>query len=152
MAVADKELAFFTFEELCNRPLAATDYIALRNTYHTICVANVPVIDVVSGRNASRRLTKFIDEAYRVGTNVVVSAASPIENPLCVRRNRRHKLRRFNRTGFSHGCSRCRQTSTWSGSGGRTTEMFRTSGKMQMRQVRVKTRFFREGIIAGYSN
>ncbi len=38
------------------------------------------VIDIVSGRNASRRLTKFIIEAYRVGTQVVVSAASPIEN------------------------------------------------------------------------
>ncbi len=38
------------------------------------------VIDVVSHRNAFRRLTKFIDEAYRVGTKVAVSAAWPIEN------------------------------------------------------------------------
>ncbi len=79
MAVADKRLTVFKFEELCNGPLEAADYIALYNTYHTICVANVPVIDVASDRNASRRFTKFIDEAYRVGAKVAVSAASPIE-------------------------------------------------------------------------
>ncbi len=39
----------------------------------------MPVIDVVSDRNASRRLTKLIDEAYRVGPKVAVSAPSPIE-------------------------------------------------------------------------
>ncbi len=39
------------------------------------------MIDVVSDRNASRRLTKFIDEEYRVGTRVAVIASSPIENP-----------------------------------------------------------------------
>ncbi len=32
MAVANKELGFFMFEELCNRPLAAADYSALCNT------------------------------------------------------------------------------------------------------------------------
>lgn len=79
MAVICKRLAFFTFEELCSRPLSSADYIALCNTFHTICIANIPVLDVIADRNASRRFTKFIDTAYRVGTKIVVHAAAPAE-------------------------------------------------------------------------
>ncbi len=65
------------FEELCkSAPWAAADYIALCNTYHTtLCGGMCPVIDVVSDRNESRRLTKLIDEAYRVGAKVAGECA-----------------------------------------------------------------------------
>lgn len=79
MAVAAKRLAFFSFEELCNRPLSGADYFALCNHYHTVCVAGVPVLDVIADRNASRRFTRFIDAAYRVGTKVVMNTVVPVE-------------------------------------------------------------------------
>ena len=32
----------FTFEELCGRPVAAADYIALAGRFHTVTVEGVP--------------------------------------------------------------------------------------------------------------
>lgn len=32
----------FPFEELCGRPVAAADYIALANSFHTVALEGVP--------------------------------------------------------------------------------------------------------------
>lgn len=78
LAVADKDVAFFTFDELCNRPLASADYVALCNRFHTIFLANVPTLDVIASRNESRRLRSFVDQAYRCKVKLIINAAAPV--------------------------------------------------------------------------
>ena len=78
MAVAHKRICFFTFTELCDRPLADNDYIQLCSTYHTVLVANVPQIDPINMRNQSRIFGSLIDQGYRCKVKVIVNAEKPI--------------------------------------------------------------------------
>ncbi|KAF4664994.1 Lactation elevated protein 1 [Perkinsus olseni] len=39
-------LAWFTFKELCDRPLGAADYLAIGKHYHTIFIEDVPVLTI----------------------------------------------------------------------------------------------------------
>lgn len=79
LAVPHRRLAFFTFDELCLRPLASADYVVLCNRFHTIFVANVPTIDVIAHRNESRRFRSFVDQAYRCNVKLVINAAAHVQ-------------------------------------------------------------------------
>eukprot|EP00854_Cymbomonas_tetramitiformis_P006439 gene6439-7718_t len=54
--------AIFTFEELCDCPLGAADYIALAQTFHTVYVAGVPEMSRYSMNQARR--TTFPSRGY----------------------------------------------------------------------------------------
>src|ERR1051325_6205067 len=56
-------VARFTFTELCEKPLAASDYLRLARDYHTILVDHVPVMDY-GERNAAKRFISLIDTLY----------------------------------------------------------------------------------------
>lgn len=53
----------FGFDDLCNRPLAAADYIALAGRFHTLAVADVPVFSAAN-RAAAYRFVTLIDVMY----------------------------------------------------------------------------------------
>jgi predicted ATPase len=53
----------FDFDDLCNRPLAAADYIALADRFHTLAVADVPVFNAAN-RAAAYRFVTLIDVMY----------------------------------------------------------------------------------------
>ncbi len=53
----------FGFEELCGRPVAAADYIALCNTYTTIALKDVPVFGGANRSQAYRFMT-LVDVMY----------------------------------------------------------------------------------------
>lgn len=53
----------FDFDELCNRPLAAADYIALAEKFHTLAVADVPRFNAAN-RSAGYRFVTLIDVMY----------------------------------------------------------------------------------------
>lgn len=55
--------AMFEFDELCNRPLAAADYIALADRFHTVAVADVPIF-AAANRAAAYRFVTLIDVMY----------------------------------------------------------------------------------------
>eukprot|EP00878_Enallax_costatus_P014061 GHUV01014705.1.p1 GENE.GHUV01014705.1~~GHUV01014705.1.p1 ORF type:complete len:299 (+),score=52.41 GHUV01014705.1:2088-2984(+) len=55
--------AMFDFDELCNRPLAAADYIALAQKFHTLAVADVPRFNAAN-RSAGYRFVTLIDVMY----------------------------------------------------------------------------------------
>lgn len=74
MAVPQKRVALFTFEDLFERPLSSADYIALCCSYHTIFVRGIPVLHVITDRNAVRRFTNFIDCAYEARVKLVILA------------------------------------------------------------------------------
>ena len=65
--------AFFTFEELCARPLGAADYLALAENFHTLIVSGIPKMGEEK-RNEARRFVVLIDALYEKGTELICSA------------------------------------------------------------------------------
>lgn len=66
-------VARFTFEDLCDAPLAAADYLAIAEKYHTFFVQNVPIMNV-SIRNQAKRFILLIDALYDQNKRLVISA------------------------------------------------------------------------------
>ena len=53
----------FGFDELCGRPLAAADYLALAQAYHTLMLRGVPVFSAAN-RSEAYRFVTLIDVLY----------------------------------------------------------------------------------------
>jgi len=71
-------VARFTFADICEKPLAASDYLRLAHDYHTIMIDRIPVMDY-AGRNAARRFIILIDTLYDNGVKLMASAeADPL--------------------------------------------------------------------------
>ncbi|EJF85175.1 cell division protein ZapE [Candidatus Bartonella washoeensis] len=71
--------ARFDYQDLCAKPLAATEYLALGERYHTIFIDNVPVMDD-SCRNETKRFILLIDILYERHIRLFMSAAAGLEN------------------------------------------------------------------------
>lgn len=56
-------ICFFTFKELCGKPVAAADYIALAETYHSVAIDGVPVV-TAANRSEAYRFMILIDVLY----------------------------------------------------------------------------------------
>jgi cell division protein ZapE len=72
---ASHGVARFSFKELCEMPLAASDYLRLAHDYHTIIIDNIPVMDF-SERNAAKRFITLIDTLYDNAVKLMASAAA----------------------------------------------------------------------------
>ena len=71
-------VARFTFADLCEKPLAASDYVRLARDYHTILVDRIPVMDYPE-RNAAKRFISLIDTLYDNAVKLMASAeADPL--------------------------------------------------------------------------
>jgi cell division protein ZapE len=68
-------VARFSFADLCEKPLAASDYLRLARDYHTIMLDRVPVMDYPE-RNAAKRFITLIDTLYDNGVKLMASAAA----------------------------------------------------------------------------
>lgn len=71
---AARGVARFAFEDLCARPLAAADYLALARHFHTVMIDHIPVI---AERDAAQRFVLLIDTLYDEGVKLICSAAAP---------------------------------------------------------------------------
>jgi peroxisome-assembly ATPase len=72
-------IAQFTFNELCNKPLGAADYIALANAKHTVALSGVPKFSG-SNRTAAYRFVTLIDVLYEHRVRLLCSAeAMPLQ-------------------------------------------------------------------------
>lgn len=65
--------ARFDFADLCGRPLAARDYLALAERFDTFVVENVPRMDL-SRRNEAKRFILLIDTLYDRRCRLIISA------------------------------------------------------------------------------
>lgn len=65
-----------TFEELCDRPLGASDYLELSQAFHTVIIRDVPQLDFRL-KSQTRRFITLIDTLYDNKVRVVISAAVP---------------------------------------------------------------------------
>ena len=71
-------VARFSFADLCERPLAASDYLRLAHDYHTILVDRIPAMDYPD-RNAAKRFIALIDTLYDNAVKLMASAeADPL--------------------------------------------------------------------------
>jgi len=66
-------VARFSFADLCEKPLAASDYLRLAHDYHTIMLDRVPVMDYPE-RNAAKRFIMLIDTLYDNAVKLMASA------------------------------------------------------------------------------
>jgi cell division protein ZapE len=71
-------VARFTFAELCETPLGASDYLRLAHEFHTLVLDHIPVMHY-EHRNFAKRFITLIDTLYDNGVKLVASAdADPI--------------------------------------------------------------------------
>jgi cell division protein ZapE len=66
-------VARFSFADLCEKPLAASDYLRLARDYHTILVDRIPAMDYAD-RNAAKRFIALIDTLYDNAVKLMASA------------------------------------------------------------------------------
>jgi cell division protein ZapE len=67
--------ARFTFNELCEQPLGATDYLKISREFHTILLEHIPIMDY-DQRNAAKRFIALVDTLYDNAVKLVASAAA----------------------------------------------------------------------------
>src|SRR6267154_770378 len=66
-------VARFSFADICEKPLAASDYLRLAHDYHTILVDRIPVM-TYEQRNAAKRFISLIDTLYDNAVKLMASA------------------------------------------------------------------------------
>jgi len=66
-------VARFSFDDLCNKPLAASDYIKIAHEFHTVILDGIPVMDYAH-RNEAKRFIILIDTLYDNAVKLLASA------------------------------------------------------------------------------
>ncbi|XP_014238457.1 putative ATPase N2B [Trichogramma pretiosum] len=64
------------FEELCDRPLGASDYIEICQAFHTVIIRDVPQLNMKL-KSQARRFITLIDTLYDNRVRTVISANAP---------------------------------------------------------------------------
>ncbi len=72
------DVVWFSFQDLCNTPRSAIDYIQIAHFFNTVLISDIPIMDN-SMDDAARRFVIMIDEFYDLHVNLVVSAAAAPE-------------------------------------------------------------------------
>ncbi len=70
---AARGVAYFDFEELCERALGAEDYIAVGDCFHTVVLNGIPKMSPEM-RNEAKRFMNLIDVLYEKKVNLVAAA------------------------------------------------------------------------------
>jgi cell division protein ZapE len=72
---AAQGVARFRFEDLCAKPLGASDYLMVARDFHTVIIDHIPMMDYTR-RNEAKRFIILIDILYEYHVKLVVSAAA----------------------------------------------------------------------------
>ncbi len=73
VARASRGVAWMTFEDLCEQPLGAQDYLALARRYHTLIIDGVPSLNS-DKRNEAKRFMTLIDVLYEAKVHLIIAA------------------------------------------------------------------------------
>ena len=73
---AAKDVAWFSFDQLCNQPLGPADYLAICRRFHTIVLEGIPRLRREQ-RDAAKRFNIFVDALYEAHGNLICSAEAP---------------------------------------------------------------------------
>ena len=75
-----QDVAWFEFEDICDGPRSANDYIELARLFSTIVVNNIPTFTAnTKSEDQARRFISLIDELYDRNVKVLLSAAASID-------------------------------------------------------------------------
>lgn len=77
--------ARFSFQDLCAKPLGASDYLAIAERYRTVFIEDIPVLTPQQG-NETKRFINLIDTLYDNHVRLVASAEAMPEQLLPVRK------------------------------------------------------------------
>jgi len=66
-------VAWFSFPDLCDRPLGAADYLAIASAFHTVFISDIPKL-TLQERDQVRRFITLIDAFYERHTKLVCTA------------------------------------------------------------------------------
>jgi len=77
--------ARFTFHDLCERPLGASDYLAIAARYRTVFIEHIPVL-APEKRNETKRFINLIDTLYDNDIRLIASAEAMPEDLLPIRK------------------------------------------------------------------
>lgn len=68
-------VARFSFADLCARPLGSLDYLQIAHAFHTLIIADIPIL-TPDKRNEARRFINLIDALYDNKVGLIASAAA----------------------------------------------------------------------------
>ncbi|MBN3311104.1 AFG1L ATPase, partial [Amia calva] len=68
-----------TFEELCDRPLGASDYLEMCKLFDTVFIRNIPLLTLAM-KTQARRFITLIDTFYDHKVRVVCLGSAPLES------------------------------------------------------------------------
>ncbi|KAM7403484.1 hypothetical protein PAMA_004102 [Pampus argenteus] len=68
-----------TFEELCDRPLGASDYLEISRLFDTVFIRHIPLL-TLNKKTQARRLITLVDALYDHKVRVVILADHPLED------------------------------------------------------------------------
>ncbi|XP_039982141.1 lactation elevated protein 1 homolog B [Xiphias gladius] len=71
-------IADCTFDELCGRPLGASDYLEIARLFDTVFIRHVPMLTLAL-KDQARRFTTLIDNFYDNKVRVVLLATAPLD-------------------------------------------------------------------------
>jgi len=71
-------VVWFNFQDICDGPRSQTDYLEIARCFHTVLVANIPVMDWQM-ENQARRFVNLVDVFYDHGVKLIISAAAAPE-------------------------------------------------------------------------
>lgn len=72
-AAQNSSVAWFSFKDLCDKPLGAADYLAIASAFHTVFISDIPKL-TLQERDQVRRFITLIDALYEGHTKVVCTA------------------------------------------------------------------------------
>jgi cell division protein ZapE len=78
-------IARFSFYDLCEKPLGASDFLAIAARFDTVFIDHIPLLDA-NKRNETKRFIILIDALYDHTVRVIASAAAMPEELLVTRK------------------------------------------------------------------
>lgn len=72
-------IARFSFEQICDKPVGAADYISLACNFHTVFVTGIPMMSM-RNRDKARRFITLVDELYNHRRQMICTAATSIDD------------------------------------------------------------------------